>query len=215
LTIARWTLAVLAVLTGFGCGAQQVVPSTAQPPKTGSNSVLIREPFEKVWSRAIPQISKSFFVINNIDKSSGFLSVGYTGDPEKYVDCGTIHSKWGVNIADFPVAKVRQEWIGPAGSLHAANYAQHVTLDARMNMVFERVSSDSTRVTVNARYVVTRRVAKQILGGFSPAEVTEETASFNSGGVADLGTAVCMPNGKFESEAMAVISLVSTGSRIN
>ena len=89
--------------------------------------MLVRQPFEEAWSRAIPQIGKSFFVINNIDKSSGILNVSYTGDPEKYVDCGTIHSELGVNRADFQVAKASQQWIGPGGglSLTAANYTQH------------------------------------------------------------------------------------------
>jgi hypothetical protein len=215
LNLARLTLAVLAVFTGFGCGVQQVVPSSAQRPKAGSNSVLIRQPFEEAWSRAIPQIGKSFFVINNIDKSSGILNVSYTGDPETYVDCGTIHSELGVQRADFPVAKTSQQWIGPGGGIYAASYTQHVTLDGRMNIVFERVSSDSTRVTVNARYVVTRKVAKEILGSSYPAVVTEETAAFNSGGEASLETAVCRPNGKFESEALAIISPANTDSSIH
>ena len=210
LTVARLTLAVLAVFTGIGCGALHVVPSSAQPPKAGSNSVLIRQPFEEVWSRAIPQIGKSFFVINNIDKSSGILNVSYTGDPEKYVDCGTIHSEFGNQTTDFPASKANEQWVGPSGGILAANYTQHVTLDGRMNIVFERVLSDSTRVTVNARYVLTRKVVALV--GSNPPVATEDEASFNSGGEANLGKSVCMPNGKFESEALAIISPASTDS---
>jgi hypothetical protein len=82
-----------------------------------------------------------------------------------------------------------------------------------MNIIFERVSSDSTRVTVNARYVLTRRVVGQV--GSNQPVVKEDEASFNSGGEANLGKSVCMANGKFESEALAVISPASTNSVIS
>jgi hypothetical protein len=208
------TLAALVVFMSFGCGTQEAIPSSAQPPKAGSNSVLIPEPFEEVWSRAIPQIGMSLFVINYSDKSSRILNVSYVGVPEKYVDCGTIHSEWGVNKADFPVANSRQQWIGPAGGLKAATFTQRVTLDGKMNIVFARVSIDSTRVTVNARYALKRRVIKEIVGGWSEPTEIDESAEFNTGGNASLGTAVCMPSGKLESEALKLISSVGAASSV-
>ena len=37
-------------------------------------------------------IGDSFFVINNLDKESGFINVSYSGDPCMFVDCGRVNS---------------------------------------------------------------------------------------------------------------------------
>jgi hypothetical protein len=196
----------LAFLIGVGCGSANYAPPPTSPPNP--NSIVIQQPFDQVWAHAIPQIGKSFFVINNIDKSSGILNISYSGDPEQYIDCGNIHVEYGSQITDFPAAKAEEEFTGPSGGVFPARYARKVSLDGRMNIVFEKVSEKSTRVTVNARYIVTVSTVKQV--GQYPPTSAQGTAQFNTGGEGNFpGThpATCRPNGKFEQTILEMVQM--------
>jgi hypothetical protein len=61
-----------------------------------SNTKLIEKSREDVWNAGIAALGKRFFVINNLDKSSGLININYSGDPEKYVDCGRITSRYEI-----------------------------------------------------------------------------------------------------------------------
>jgi len=202
--VFRFGLCVVAVLVSVGCGTQQYNAPSASVVKPDANSVTINKPFEQVWSHTIPQIGKSFFVINNIDKSSGILNISYNGDPQTYVDCGTFHSKVGSQEQDTPVAAAHAQWTGPSGGILPARYSQTVTLDGRMNIVFERLSDTQTKVTVNSRYVITYNVTKQV-GNYPPVS-NQETTAFNTAGEGHIGTrGTCQPNGKFEQDVLALV----------
>jgi hypothetical protein len=202
LTLKLILIAFALVLVG-ACGQMQNIPSSAPPLAKDANTVVINQPFEQVWSHAIPQVGKSFFAINNIDKNSGILNISYDGDPEQYVDCGTIHSEYGAEKIDFPAAKAHQDWLGPSGGILPANYSRTVTLAGRMNIVFEHLSETSTKVTVNARYVLNISTTTRV--GQVPPTSPHETIMFNSGGEATLEHGACRPNGKFEHDVLAMI----------
>jgi hypothetical protein len=43
-----------------------------------------------VWDRLVAQLSRGFYVINNIDKVSRLINVSFYSDsPDEYIDCGT------------------------------------------------------------------------------------------------------------------------------
>ena len=67
---------------------------------------------DAVWNASVPELGKQFFVINNLDKSSGLMNISYTGDPERYIDCGRITSyvknARGERTYDFAGAKAQQ-----------------------------------------------------------------------------------------------------------
>jgi hypothetical protein len=46
---------------------------------------------DEVWNELVAGLGAQFFVINNMDKASGFINVSYSGDPEKYVDGGELY----------------------------------------------------------------------------------------------------------------------------
>jgi hypothetical protein len=178
-----------------------------------NNSVVINKPFEQVWSQSIPKIGKSFFVINNIDKSSGILNLSYNGDPEEYIDCGNIHSYVknlrGERTYDFPAAQAdaRYEiWDRKAGQNLWAVHRQ-MSLEGRMNVIFEKVTDSTTKVTVNTRYIVKKTVAISDVGSNATA-TTDDTKAFNTGGEASFpsqqGTK-CRANGKFERQILDLI----------
>src|SRR5262245_21227292 len=92
----RWGLAIAAVLATLikgvkmralfavcivafvaGCsGKMDYVRPSASP--VASNSKTIAKPRDIVWNASIPELSKQFFVINNMDKSSGLINMSYT-----------------------------------------------------------------------------------------------------------------------------------------
>ena len=57
-----------------------------------TNTIVVQKSKEEVWRNIVPAIGKQFFVINNLDKESGIINISYSGDPQKYVDCGYIYS---------------------------------------------------------------------------------------------------------------------------
>jgi hypothetical protein len=191
-------IALLGLLTA-GCGSIEYdTPAPAQL----SNSKVIDAPFDQVWARAIPEIGKSFFVIHIIDKGSGILNVGYTGDPETYVDCGEIHSAVDLRKFDFPGAIASQHYVEPG--FPPATVDRRLSLEGRANIVFERVSASSTRATVTARYVIT--MDKVSLGAYGIAVTEHDSIAFNSGERASLpNECTCTPNGRFEGAILFMI----------
>ena len=98
-------LSVLIAATLAGCATKVDYrpPSLASVP---SNSKVVDKPIDEVWTKAVPAIGKQFFVINNLDKSSGLMNLSYSGSPEQYVDCGHLNLQdqkaSGVQTQSFP-----------------------------------------------------------------------------------------------------------------
>lgn len=188
-----------------GCTAsnfEYLRPVTVTPP---SNSIVVNRPVDSLWSAAVPALSREFFVINNIDKASGLINVSYSGDPEKYIDCGRIVSYVknlrGARTYDFPASRASAQYETMTGlSLYAVE--RRMSLEGRINVVFEAVGSDQTRVTVNTRYVLSR--ALTIRDALGKTDSRQESISFDSkhgASFAVLGTAPtteCSPNGRLE-----------------
>src|SRR5262249_34213685 len=122
-----------------------------------ANSKVINKPRDAVWNAAVPALGKQFFVINNLDKSSGFINLSYSGDPESYIDCGRIISHVqnarGERTYNFAGSKADQtyEVMNEAGLFFVQ---RKMSVEGRVNLVFEELGPTQTRVTANTRYVV-------------------------------------------------------------
>lgn len=182
---------VFALVLVGGMGCQKHTTTSGAPPvvKATANSIVINQPFDQVWSRFIPTVSKKFFEIDIVDKNSGIVSVSFHADPEEYVDCGTLHVRSGAHKTDFPVARAHQAWAVEEPRMMVQYQAQTVTLNGKMHIVFERLSETSTKVTVDIRYVLNRSVTAQYYqkGGPTPTS-TQETLTFDSGGEGTFGS---------------------------
>lgn len=158
----------LLLIFSSGCATgrlEYVPPPTIQRVET---SKIIDKPRDAVWNAAVASLGKHFYVINNMDKASGFINLSYTGDPEAYVDCGLISSHVsnlaGPRTYDFPASKGDQayETMG-GGTLFRVH--RTMSLEGRINLIFEDLGSDKTRVTISTRYILTRTVVQQAVGG--------------------------------------------------
>src|SRR3972149_6139198 len=54
-----------------------------------SNEIVVSRPQSEVWDILVKELSKSFYVINNIDKESRIIKVSFSSNnPSEYIDCG-------------------------------------------------------------------------------------------------------------------------------
>jgi hypothetical protein len=175
---------------------------------------VIDRPREAVWNASIPELGKQFFVINNLGKSSGLINISYNGDPEKYIDCGRITSfvknAQGERTYDFSGAKGQQSYEVMNQGVGLFFIDRKMSLEGRVNLVFEEVSPNQTRVTANTRYMVQRHQTVRSAVNNIPQSRTDNI-SFNSGSGAsfpagsDGRAAECVANGTLEREILSVI----------
>lgn len=200
-------LFLVLVLLSACSGKQEYVRPAA--PQNTSNSVTVDRPRDAVWNATVPELGKQFFVINNLDKSSGLINISYTGDPEKYVDCGEVTSYVrnlrGERTYKFPASKAQQayEVMDKSGNLFFID--RKMSLEGRVNLIFEEVTKASTRITANTRYVLTRQITTQGVMSQIPHS-SNDSISFNSNGKATFpGDTECVATGKLEQDILSAV----------
>lgn len=158
--MARVLTTVLLAFIFTGCGATAPEYTAPQSSTTEATSVMIDEPYDATWDKLIDFTSARFFAIDNYEKDSGLMTLSFSSNPERFVDCGTVGS-----------GSDQQGWVE---WYKQANTSSTVSLNGRMNLTVREESESQTRVEVNTRYVVTAR----------SNIITEENYewSFNTGG---------------------------------
>lgn len=163
---------------------------------------------DEVWNELVAGLGAQFFVINNMDKASGFINVSYSGDPEKYVDGGELYFQVenlrGPREYRFPGSKASVQYETFRNGVLMSVF-RRLSLNGRMNVIVSEPASGRTRVTVNTRYVLTLNVTGQNVMG-QPSMPHNETISFNTGGEAKLAAGTTFkPTGEFEAAVLSVV----------
>lgn len=206
-------IVVLLLTILVGCAGKFEYTRPTSPP-TLNNSVVINKSKEELWKLIVPMLGKQFFVINNLDKDSGIINISYSGDPEKYVDCGRIISyvknARGEKTYNFPASKSYQDYEimdmqGGAGLLFVS---RKMILEGRMNIIVEDIGNNQSRVTANTRYILSKTTTFRNVQGHS--NTITNTISFNSGqeGVSEGSGAnmICQATGKLEDEVLSLLT---------
>jgi len=206
-------IATLSLCVAACAGKVDYIRPTAQVAPS-SNVRLVERPRDAVWNSSVPELGKQFFVINNLDKPSGLMNISYTGDPERYIDCGKITSyvknAQGERTYNFAGAKAQQSYeiMEPSAGLFFLD--RRMNLEGRVNLIFEEVGPNTTRVTANTRYVATRtQTVRNVANNFP--QTSTESISFNSGGSASFPanskgqSAECVSTGALEREILSAI----------
>lgn len=179
------------------------------PPEKPQNTITINLPKDEVWKKIIPEIGKSFFVINNIDKDSGLVNISFSGNPEWYLDCGTVFTQVS-NLAGertymFPGEKQQQCYeIMENGKLF--QYNRTMDLEGRINLIVEESNPHKTIITINTKYIV--RLKSYIADvGTRQASLYDNSITFNTGGCAQfpMMPTTCCSNGKLEKKLLDII----------
>lgn len=204
----RTAHAIAVCLLTAGCASTTKYTPPIHEVNLRPNAVRIQAPRDEVWARAVPRLGKQFFVINNLDKSSGLINVSYSGDPEKYVDCGEINTRFSTIQGDqayvFPASRGKQRFKLQHPIAGLIDVERTMDLDGRVNLIFEEVGPSETTVTATAKYVLTKTLRANAPNGFM-----RDTISFNSGGSdtfpGEDGGTRCVATGEFEREVLRAL----------
>ncbi|WP_157199347.1 hypothetical protein [Methylomonas koyamae] len=160
-----------------------------------------------------PRTWEKFFVINNLDKSSGLINISYSGDPEQYVDCGTISSyvknARGERTYNFPASSSLQTYEMLDG-INLFSIQRKMSLEGRINVIFQELTPDKTQVTVNTKYILTKQ-GTAIHAGDGARGDFSDTISFGTGNGASFPinnqaqSTECIPTGNLEKSILSLI----------
>ena len=209
------------IVTAIGCA----LSACATPTVTTYNAPLtvtqvrtftiIDKPRAQAWDALVVELGKSFFVVNNMDRSSGFMNISYSGDPQDYVECGFIeHSGKLANgqpaASRFPGNQSNVRYVAVAPSGAAIGIDRKMTLDGRVNVVVQEDGAERTRLNVTVRYAVTRSTQAMELATGRQAPPRSETVSFNTNGQGvfsdtDGNPLRCHSKGKFEETILQMV----------
>ena len=208
-------LALAGCTTGWNVG--RALPATRPSVAT---EVVVDKGRAELWTAALPCLARRLFVAGT-DVSSGVVTLSYSGAPEPYVAGGEIALTKGSDPEPayrFSAATARREFPMTCGPVDVW-VVRAVELDAKINVILGPVDPSRTRVTVQARYAVTRRITGGADASSSgkaarPLEASVETASFGSREQARLpapsdpyfscsGNDVFWPTGQLEAEVFA------------
>lgn len=194
-------MAVFAALFAAACSSSAplkdmvgYVPPTslpAQPKKT-----LVADSQERVWAELVDFINSSAFELDHLDPAQKLLVARYSGNPEPYIDCGSIVTHQGGALGQIP---------GSASAVEL-NYEiddDPVILNRLLNLdsrIIIRLGQQpqGTVIKTDTTYVVTKTVDVAERSG-AVREGSRETISFEAGSRAEFskGTA-CQPNGSLD-----------------
>ena len=188
----------MAVLALWGCTPSEplkdmvgYVPPTSLPAP--AKRTLVRDEVEATWAHLIDVLGRSSFEIEQVDRSKNLLVARYSGDPEPYVDCGSIVTYQGGNLDQITGAT-------KSTSLNYKLEDKPVVLNRTLNLDSRIIvtladQTPNTVIETKTTYVVTKTVdVVDAAGGVTKGN--RETISFNTGGRGEFskGTA-CQPNG--------------------
>jgi hypothetical protein len=208
--------ALLVILTAFlfvSClsGKQDYSPPYNYPVK--EKSVVIEKPKDVVWKALMAKVANSFFVINNLDKESGFINLSYSGPPCNYIDCGWITSEVsnarGKRTYTFEGCSEYQEYeLADSSKNFLGGVKRIMKLEGRINILVQEEEPNRTRISTNVRYLVTKGVNLWSQTD-NRKDSASDTINFDTGGSAvfagTTGRSTCQPNHKLEEDVLKMV----------
>jgi hypothetical protein len=146
--------------------------------------------------------------------------LSYSGDPEKYVDCGhvAINIKEGIGTTtyQFPASR-RSVQFQLARGFSTSVVNRQMSLEGRINILFEELDKNETGVKVVVRYMVTRTgtqtVTDHLNNRTSTLPLPPLSFSFNTGGSDSAKgetNLTCRATGEMERALIALLTSTYT-----
>jgi len=193
--------AVLAILVLASCATSTpfrdmvgYVPPTSLPSQP--KRTMVQDQPSHVWGNLIAFLEDSDFEIDHIDSDKQLIIARYSGNPELYVDCGSIVIDDNGELGQIPGAV---EDVSLNSKLDDSPVVLNRVLSLESRIIIRlQEQSLGTVVSTDTTYVVTKTVDIEQ----SPETTTEgshEVISFSAGKRAEFtkGT-VCQPNGDLD-----------------
>lgn len=205
-----WRLSSLLLMSSLiaGCAGSSLSYTPPSDHEVVTEKV-ISAPFEITWDRYVAELSKSFFVINNISKDSRIINVSFSTDkPSRYIDCGTSfrtskHPRTGEEQFRYAVADGSTYNAGQNGTNVLWTFNRDTNLEGRIN-IYMAPEGAQTLIRVNSKYIWTVRInGTSNLG--QPSQPSSDTIDFSStspGGDEELQ---CRSNGSLEAQLLDLV----------
>lgn len=148
------------ILIGCASGTFTYIPPNESTPVV--NSIVVDKSKDSVWDLLVAGLSSKYFVINTMDSKSGFINLNFSGDPEEYIDGGTIHSTFtnraidSTGTYDFPASRASVSYSKPEDG-YPFGVTRTLALKGKINLLVAQVTSSSSRLTVTVNYDLTIR----------------------------------------------------------
>lgn len=224
-------IGTIAVFLFTGCATQGTSTASYNPGSASkaTNEKTLNRPQSVVWDELVRELSKSFFVINNIERESRIINVSFnTNSPEQYVDCGRTTrtyaeggkvETYNYGVAERSMYKVAAQKQSNPSFKQYAIINRDTSLDGRANIYVAPDTGNPGRtvVSVNTRYILTAKsrgdsfVENSYGQVVNRAPVPEQTQSiiFNTNQAGSLATGqvtiVCVGLGKLEADVLNMI----------
>ena len=168
-----------------GCGVTQPTYTPPEGSAIESTSVTVDAEFDEAWSTLIDYASQRFFAIDSFEKDSGLLTLTFSSDPSRFIDCGMIKD-------DAP--RYEGTYIG-----YAERYLNGA-LSGRMNLTVQEAGG-KTEIAVNTRYVFeASNQAQQFTWTFNTGGSDTQVVPSNNFGATQERT--CRPSHQAEEEIL-------------
>lgn len=190
--------AVLAIGALVGCSQPAsmrdmvgYVPPTslpAQPKRT-----MVQDQPAVVWNELLTFLERSAFEIDHVDPEKQLIIARYSGNPEPFVDCGSIVTHEDGALGEIP-GSVQDISLNHQLDQRPVTLKRALDLDSRIIIRLQEQRL-GTVVSTDTTYVVTKTVDVEAAAD-SEIAGSSETVSFSAGRRAEFskGTA-CQPNG--------------------
>lgn len=131
-------------------------PSNFNAEKIPTTKIINKE-YNKAWDELVNNLTDNSFVINNINKDSGFINLSFsTSNPNTYVDCG----RWVGHFKNLRVDET-YNFSGADNARFTSKYGNSVIntvttkeLSGRINILLQKITEKDLKMKVNVKYIL-------------------------------------------------------------
>lgn len=197
----------LAAAVAFGGGCAGKINSNKIPPSEYDvqETKIYNKPYDSVWKAVVQSIGSSYFVLENIEKDSGILSLSFSAQtPDDIIDCGMIEETGTVYMKKYEL-----KYKGTANNITktvltdnglTGTALRKFSVSGKSNILVKSVGSKSTQVTVKTRYVVELKYNVLLQGALAPIQ-THNSMQFTGKEIGTFnvpGSMTCRSKGTLE-----------------
>jgi hypothetical protein len=184
------TFVMFTFLFIVSCVTQQGSYNPPDLTKEGKYSETINKNFDDTWTAVVDFVSTSSFSIDNFEKDSGLITLSFgASNPGLYIDCGSYSSSGAINFDGSYVDYANTSGLGSS-------------LSGKMNISIRSMSSGSTNVRVNARYIWLNGINTPLTTTFNFDTGGSATAFINNPTPGTIPTRTCLPTYYAESSVI-------------
>lgn len=198
------------IFTGCAESALNYTPPSDFNTEKISTTKIINKDYNKTWDELVNNLSDNSFVINNMNKDSGFINISFSvSNPSLYSDCGrwigyfkNLNGEANYNFSGAENAK-----LSTMNGTSMINIISTKTLSGRANILIQKIEDKKQKIKVNVKYILSG-VNKNMVVYPEQIYYTNWTVDFSSNerGHSQTGQTQCQTTGLLETELLKYIS---------